>query len=182
MRTIADHILDIAQNSVRAGAGLIEIIVCENNSSDIYRIEVIDNGKGMDAETLSKINNPFFTSRKTRRVGLGIPLLKQAVEQTGGNLRIFSGLEKGTLLMADFVHSHIDRPIMGDVATLFVLLYNGHPGTEFSYRHRTPKGEFFVSTTGIKEALEVTDLRHKPIRDVVYGLINNGLENISANL
>ncbi len=179
---MADHILDIVQNSVRAGAGLIDIIVCEDISSDIYRIEVADNGKGMDAETLSQVHKPFFTSRKTRRVGLGIPLLKQAVEQTGGNLRIRSQVQQGTHLTADFVHSHIDRPVMGDVATLFVLVATGHPATEFSYRHSTQRGEFFVSTHGIKEALEVPDLRQKPIRDVVYELINNGLENISANL
>lgn len=179
---MADHILDIAQNSVKAGAGLIDIIVYEDLKADIYRIEVSDNGKGMSPETLSKADQPFFTSRKTRKVGMGIPLLKQAAEQTGGRIEIQSELQKGTRLIAEFVHSHIDRPVMGNVAELFVLLSLGNPGIDFSYRHTTRLGEFYVDTPGIRQALEITDLRPKSVRDIVNTLINNGLENISANL
>jgi anti-sigma regulatory factor (Ser/Thr protein kinase) len=123
MREIALHLLDIAENSVAAHATCVEITVRENLDTDRLLASVHDNGKGMDAELLKMITDPFVTSRTTRKVGLGIPLIKAAAETCGGSFTIESKQGKGTSLVVEFQHSHIDRMPLGDLAgTLLTLL------------------------------------------------------------
>jgi anti-sigma regulatory factor (Ser/Thr protein kinase) len=123
MREIALHLLDIAENSVAAHATCVEITVRENLDTDRLLASVHDNGKGMDAELLRMITDPFVTSRTTRKVGLGIPLIKAAAETCGGSFTIESKPGKGTSLVVEFQHSHIDRMPLGDLAgTLLTLL------------------------------------------------------------
>jgi anti-sigma regulatory factor (Ser/Thr protein kinase) len=123
MREIALHLLDIAENSVSAKATTVDISVRENISTDRLIATVHDNGKGMDAELLGMITDPFVTSRTTRKVGLGIPLIKAAAEACNGKFTIESSPGKGTILAVEFQHSHIDRMPLGDLAgTLLTLL------------------------------------------------------------
>ena len=181
MKTISDHILDILQNSVSAGATLIEIMVSEDKSSDIYSIEIRDNGRGMTPEEAEKAVQPFFTTRTTRKVGLGLPLLKQNAEVSGGSLVISSVPGQGTQVRADFGLSHIDRPAMGDMAGVFILSAIGHPVVGFSYSHTTESGSFRISTSELEEMLEGVPLKTPEIRNAVKELFENQLKEIKAS-
>jgi len=110
MKDLSMHILDIIQNSVRANASYVELQIIENKVEDSYSITIKDNGDGMDEDMLAKVSDPFFTTRTTRKVGLGLPLLKQNAERTGGHMKISSVLGEGTKTEAVFSHSNIDRP------------------------------------------------------------------------
>jgi len=126
MRELALHILDIAENSISAGASKIKILVYENTAEDLLTITIEDNGKGMDAEMVEKIIDPFTTSRTTRQVGLGIPFFKAAAESCNGAFTIKSQLGIGTKIEASFQHSHIDRMPLGDLSSTLHTLLSGH--------------------------------------------------------
>jgi signal transduction histidine kinase len=115
MKTISDHVLDIVRNSVRAKATLIEIVIEEDITNDLYSLIINDNGCGMNSEVLQKATNLFFTSRTTRKVGLGLSLLKQNVENANGSFAVTSEEGGGTKVIAVFQHSNIDRPPLGDI-------------------------------------------------------------------
>ena len=115
MTEISLNILDVAQNSISAGAKLIEISVVADIKSDTLTVVIKDNGCGMDEEKLKKVIDPFFTTRTTRKVGLGIPFYKLAAENTGGTFNITSQLGLGTTVTAVFGLSHIDRMPLGDI-------------------------------------------------------------------
>ena len=115
MKELSLHILDIAQNSVKAGATLIQITIEEDTVADTLRITVADNGCGMDKDLLQRVRDPFTTTRTTRKVGMGIPLLEAAAVQCGGGLDIQSQPGVGTTLTAWFGLSHIDRAPVGDM-------------------------------------------------------------------
>jgi signal transduction histidine kinase len=125
MREIVLHLLDLAENSVSAGAHVITISVVEDLPADRLTARIEDDGRGMDAETVRKVTDPFFTSRTTRKVGLGIPLLKEAAEACNGSLEIRSKPGAGTQIEASFQHSHIDRMPLGNLATVFLELLVG---------------------------------------------------------
>jgi hypothetical protein len=181
MKTIADHILDILQNSVSAGATLIEIIVCEDVIPDIYAVEIRDNGRGMTEEEAANALNPFFTTRTTRKVGLGLPLFRQNAEASGGRLSIQSLPGSGTTVRAEFGSKHIDRPAMGDIAGVFVLSAIGHPGVNFSYEHSTIWGTFGINTADLYEMLEGVPLSTFEVRRAVMEMIENNLAGIKAS-
>ena len=122
MQEISLNILDIAQNSIRADATLIEIIIEENPETDLFAFTIKDNGCGMDAEMVKTVSDPFVTTRTTRKVGLGISLLKAAAQQTGGDIKLESELGVGTVIRADFSYGHIDRQPLGDISAVMVSL------------------------------------------------------------
>jgi hypothetical protein len=158
MREIALHLLDLAQNSVSAGATTVHISVCEDMLADRLIVCIEDNGRGMNAETLRKVTDPFYTSRTTRKVGLGIPLLKGAAESCNGWLSISSRPGQGTCLEANFQHSHIDRMPLGDLSGTFLGLIVGQPDVRWIFQYTT-KGKsgqesFEFDTAPIKEILE----------------------------
>jgi hypothetical protein len=135
MEDLALHILDIVQNSVGAGATRIEITLLEDLAADQLVFEVIDNGSGMDQATLARLTDPFFTTRTTRRVGMGLPLLAEAARAADGKLDIDSSLGKGSSVRATFRYSHIDRAPVGDIETTLMVLFAGHSDLEISFRH-----------------------------------------------
>ncbi len=155
MKEISLNILDITENSVKAGATLTEIYVDE--AGDKLTLTIKDDGCGMDEEILKSVTNPFYTTRKTRKVGLGIPLLKLACEQTGGSLSITSStdaLTHGTTVAAVFFKNHIDFTPLGDVISSIVTLIQGHPDTDFLFRHSTERGAVDLDTREIRAVLE----------------------------
>lgn len=155
MKEISLNILDIAENSVKAGAPLTEIYVDETGDELILTIK--DNGCGMDEETVKAVTDPFYTTRKTRKVGLGIPLLKLACEQTGGSLTITSSTDEkdhGTTVKAVFLKNHIDFTPLGDVTSSIVTLIQGHPTVDFLFRHVTDRGEVELDTRELRSVLE----------------------------
>ncbi|WP_167615307.1 ATP-binding protein [Maribellus sediminis] len=180
MRTLSEHILDIAQNSTRAGAKMIEIIVEESKKKDLCSLTISDNGCGMDEETLKQATNPFFTSRTTRKVGLGLPLLKQKAEDAGGSFSLKSEPGKGTKLQAEFQLSNIDRPPMGDIWDTLYLLFLSYRDIQLVYRHLTTSGEFSISTSELNEALGDVSWQEKEIRNGIIELIKANLGEIGA--
>src|ERR1041384_7327093 len=122
MREIALHLLDIAENSVAANSKSISIHVHEDLFHDRLSASVIDDGRGMDAETAQRVQDPFYTTRTTREVGLGIPLLKQAAEMAEGSFSLESEPGHGVWIEVEFRHSHMDRMPLGDLASTFLTL------------------------------------------------------------
>ena len=155
MKEISLNILDIAENSVKAKASLTEILISEEG--DKLTLTIKDDGCGMDEQTVRSVIDPFYTTRKTRSVGLGIPLLKLACEQTGGSLSIESSVNEsdhGTTVRAIFFKNHIDFIPLGDVTSSIVTLIQGHPDTDFLFRHTTEDGEVSLDTREIRAVLE----------------------------
>ena len=155
MKEISLNILDITENSVKAGATLTEIYVDE--AGDKLTLTIKDDGCGMNEETVKSVTDPFYTTRKTRKVGLGIPLLKLACEQTGGSLSITSSVNEdthGTTVTAVFFKNHIDFTPLGDVISSIVTLIQGHPDTDFLFRHSTEGGAVELDTREIRAVLE----------------------------
>lgn len=157
MKELSLNILDITENSVKAGATLTEILVEE--SEDILKISIKDNGCGMTPEILKSVTNPFYTTRTTRKVGLGIPLFKESAEQTGGSLEITSkrsdgkDSSHGTLLVATYYKKHLDFTPLGDVISTLITLIQGHPDVDFLYIHKYGCREVRLDTREIKEVL-----------------------------
>ncbi len=182
MKDISMHILDIAGNSVRAKATKIEIVVKESLQDDFLEIVIKDNGEGMDKETINRAMDPFFTSRTTRRVGLGIPLLQQNAELTGGSLSITSACGQGTTTAALFVRSHIDRPPLGNMAEAISLLMTGNPCINFVYQHSIEDESYEISSQEIIEAMGNVKLSEpfifKLVKEMIQeNLIELGIEN-----
>lgn len=181
MNELSLHILDIAQNSIRANARLIQIQVKELPDDDLLTIAIKDDGYGMKLEHVTQVDNPFFTSRTTRKVGLGIPLLKQNSEQTGGQFQIESEENKGTILKASFGFHHIDRPVLGDIAGSLLILALNEKHADVCYTHHSPKGEFEFDTRAIKRELEGVPLSTPEIRKFLQEMIKGNLEQIQIS-
>lgn len=155
MKELSLNILDITENSVKAGATLTEISIIE--SGDVLTLTIKDDGCGMSEETLKAVENPFYTTRTTRKVGLGIPLLKMAAEQTGGELKIVSSTavyHHGTTVTATFFKNHLDFTPLGDIKETVVTLIQGHPDTDFLFTHRAEKCEVKLDTRELRVVLE----------------------------
>lgn len=178
MKELSLHIMDIIQNSIVAEASCIEIELIENKAENIYSISIIDNGKGMTAEMLANVTDPYCTSRTTRKVGLGIPLFKQNAERAGGSLTISSELGKGTLLKAVFQHDNLDRPMMGDIAGVIVLTAAANENIRFVYTHKTESGEYVFDTEEIKEALDGMRMNQPEVIRYLKEMIKENLTEI----
>lgn len=181
MKDLASHIIDIVQNSIRANATKIEIMVNEDQERDTFVIEIRDNGCGMDETTLARVRDPFFTSRTVRKVGLGIPLLQQNAERTGGQVQISSHPGKGTTLRAQFCHSHLDRPPLGDLAETISLLIGSNPDIHFMYKHSTNYGFYRLDTEELKRILENVPLNHPDIILGIQEMVRENLKDIKAD-
>ncbi len=154
MEDLSLHILDITENSIAAGAKNIEIKILEDTNNDKLTIEIIDDGKGMTTEQVQKVIDPFFTSRTTRRVGLGLPLLNEATKIANGKMNIKSEVGKGTHVTAAFQLNHIDRQPIGNMAETIVTLVAGNPEMNLKYIHEKNGHEFIFDTIQIKEQLQ----------------------------
>ncbi len=157
MKELSLNILDISKNSVKAGASLTEILLEE--TEDVLTLKIIDNGCGMKKEMVDSVTDPFTTTRTTRPVGMGIPLLKLAAEMTEGSFSIESRHESeypenhGTKVTAIFNKNHIDFTPLGDIPASITTLIQGSPHTDFLFRHTTPQGEASVDTRELREQL-----------------------------
>lgn len=176
MRELALHILDIAENSVSAGASTVEIAVNENIQEDELWITVQDNGKGMDEDLLVSVLNPFSTSRTERKVGLGIPMLKQAAEACAGFLEISSAKGLGTRINAKFQHSHIDRMPLGDLADSFLTLLFGTPEVNWILNYQVNDQSFHFDDTEVKQILEGVPLTDYRIIKILTTTIRGGID------
>ena len=137
MEDLSLHILDVAENSIAASARKIEIRIDENQAKDLLTIEIEDDGKGMNEQMRQKAFDPFFTTRTTRKVGLGLPLLAQAARESGGTIELDSGPDRGTKVTATFRLSHPDCKPMGDIGLTIRTLVTAHPDIDFVYEQKT---------------------------------------------
>ncbi len=153
MRELSLYILDIVQNSLVAGACEIEISVVEDTNCDKLTIKIADNGSGMNQTQKNQVADPFYTTRTTRKVGLGIPFLRMAAEQTGGKVGIVSKPGKGTTITAEFVRSHIDCLPLGDVVSTLMVLIRANPDINFCYKRVLDSRSYVVDTHKFKEIL-----------------------------
>ncbi len=153
MRELSLNILDVAQNSITAGASLITVEINENRAQKTLLVGIYDNGKGMSEEQVRSVIDPFFTTRTTRKVGLGIPLFKMAAEQTGGSLEIKSELGVGTEVRASFRTDSVDFTPLGDVASTVQMLITMNTDRDFVYKLTVDGKEFVADTREIKGIL-----------------------------
>lgn len=182
MKELSLHVLDIVQNSISAGASLVEINISEDREKDMLTIEIKDNGRGMDEQTLKKVQDPFFTTRTTRRVGLGIPLFSQAAKMCGGDFSIYSKPGEGTIVKAGFVWSHIDRAPLGSMSDTVVSLVAANPEVDFVYRHRVGEKEFVFDTREVKETLQDVPVTHPAVLDWIKRYMEESLKEINGGV
>lgn len=180
MKDLALHILDIMQNSVMAGATLVLVQIDEVPDKNEYRVKFTDNGKGMDSEMIHQVTDPYFTTRTTRKVGLGLPLLKQNAERTGGRMIIHSEPGKGTEVDVVFIYNHIDRLPTGDIPGTLALTVSSYPAIDFVYSHHTPYGTFVFDTVEIKETLGDLPISNPQVIAFMKNLIRDNLKEIKA--
>ncbi|MDR0405744.1 MAG: ATP-binding protein [Clostridiales bacterium] len=175
MKELSLHILDIAGNSTAADAALVEITVTEAAAANRLTITVKDDGRGMSAEFLAKVRDPFTTTRTTRGVGLGIPLFERAAVSCGGGLDVTSAEGGGTTVTAWFEYDHIDRQPLGDMPSTLTTLISGNPRVDFVYRHSTDGGAFTLDTRQIKGILGDAPIDTPEVIQWLGGYIAEGL-------
>ncbi|MGE5585441.1 MAG: ATP-binding protein [Bacillota bacterium] len=153
MRELSLHVLDIVQNSIAAGARTVDVVISEDEACDLLTIEVADDGAGIPADILESVLDPFYTTRSTRRVGLGLPLFREAARAAGGDLHVESRPDQGTRVRATFKMSHIDRAPLGDMAQTVALLVVCNPDVRFRYRHTRGHVEFSFDSAEFRNML-----------------------------
>ncbi len=184
MREIALHILDIAENSIAAGAKNIKIAVQEDLPNDRLKVTIQDDGRGMDQDLLAQVSDPFVTSRTTRKVGLGIPLLKAAAEACNGNFDITSNPGQGTCLAVEFQRSHIDRMPLGDLAGTMLTLVVAYPAIHWLFHYQvntqneTEDTEFTFDDEPIKQELDGLSFTEPTILAFLRELLQEGIGTV----
>jgi len=181
VRELTLHVLDIAENSITARAKNIKIQIQENSKTDLLKLVVSDDGRGMDENTVKKVIDPFVTSRTTRKVGLGIPLLKEAAEACNGFFELKSTLGKGTELTVQFQRSHIDRMPLGDVNTTFQNLFFSNPLIHWIFEYRIDENEFVFDDVDIKAELLGMSLTEPEIIRVIREIFESGINTVRAS-
>ncbi|MGE5776513.1 MAG: ATP-binding protein [Chloroflexota bacterium] len=185
MREIALHLLDIAENSAAAESRNITMEVHEDLQGDRLVARVVDDGRGMDAETVQRVQDPFYTTRTTRNVGLGIPLLKLAAEMAEGSFGLQSEPGKGTRLEAVFRHTHVDRMPLGDIASTFLTALISHPNIHWTFVYQvTDKSgdsrDFVFDDAELKSELGDLSMTEPDVLTFVRGMLEEGVEALAA--
>ncbi len=163
MPEISLNVLDVAENSTRAGASLVTITVEADTAADTLTIVIADDGCGMTSEQVSRVTDPFFTTRTTRKVGLGVPFFKMAAELSGGSFSIESQVGKGTTVTAVFGLSNVDRMPLGDMTSTMHSLITMHEDTDFLYRYTYDGDSFELSTAEMREILGDVSFREPEV-------------------
>jgi hypothetical protein len=180
MKELALHIMDITQNSVRAKATEIRITINESVINNLLVITITDNGTGMSEEVIKKAADPFYTSRTTRKVGMGLPLLKMNAELTGGGMTITSVPGEGTEIKATFTENNIDRPPLGDIAGTIALLISGNPAIDFFFSFIFEKRKWELCTPELREALGDTPVNDLKVVKYLKEMINENIDELKT--
>ena len=178
MLELSLNVLDVAQNSVSAGADVITITVEEERPRDLLTITILDNGRGMTSEQINRVCDPFYTTRTTRKVGLGVPLFKMAAEMSGGSFSIESEPSKYTKVAASFGLSNVDRMPLGDMASTMCSLIGCNPTLRFIYRCRVDEKEFTLDTDELRQTLQDVPLNEPEVLQWIREYINENTEEI----
>ena len=178
MRELSLHIMDIVENGVAAGASLIGLSLQEDSSENWLRITITDNGRGMNDEVLKKALDPFFTTRTTRRVGLGLSLIREASKRCDGEFHIQSREGKGTEVTVSFRLDHIDLAPLGDMASSLTSLIMGNSTVDFVYTHSVDGKVFELDTRQIKEELDEVPINHPEVIKYLGSTIRDSLSDM----
>lgn len=182
MNELSLHVLDILQNSVKAGAKLITLELTLDETAGTLTISLTDDGCGMSGEMTAKVLDPFVTSRTTRRVGLGLSLMKQSAESTGGKLTLDSAQGKGTTVTAVFYYRHIDCPPLGNLTDTFLAQVTATPEIDFIYKFGTGQGEMRFDTREIKAVLGEVPLSQPEVYTWMRQSINEEIKEIGGGI
>lgn len=177
MKDLSLHILDIAHNSIRAKATQIQIKIMENQQADRLIISINDNGSGLTEQQIQSLSDPFFTTRTTRKVGLGIPLLQQRAEECEGALRVESKLGEGTTIHVNFQLSHIDLPEMGDIAGVISGISCSYPQIRIIFNYQTDDIDFHFDTEEIVEALDGVPINTLEVELFIKEMIEENVQS-----
>lgn len=181
MKELSLHLLDIAENSINANASHVTISIDENTFENRLTMTIKDNGNGMTTEMAQRIVDPFTTSLTTRKVGLGIPLLKAVAEMCNGFLTIASQPGEGIEMIVQFQRSHIDRMPLGDIAGSILLLVVGSPDTHWTFKYNVNDENFEFDDQIIKAELDGIPLSEPMVLKFIRNEITTGINNISIN-
>lgn len=180
MQEISLHILDIAQNSIAARATLVGITVEERPAEDLLRVAVSDNGGGMTPGQLAAVTDPFYTTRKTRKVGLGVPLFKMAAEMAGGTFHIASNKGEGTEVEATFQLDNIDRMPLGDIGATIGLLISCNPEVDFVYRRAVGEKQFTLDTREVRRILRGAPINAPEVTQFIGDFLRENESELSS--
>lgn len=180
MRELSLNVMDVAQNSVRAQASLVTITVSESDREDTLTISIADNGCGMTEEQVQQVIDPFFTTRTTRKVGLGVPLFKLSAEQTGGSFDITSAQGVGTTTTARYVKSHVDMTPLGDINGTVEILIRCNPDIDFVFTHSTDGAAFTLDTRELREVLGDVSLDTPDVLEWIHAYLEEQTEILSG--
>jgi hypothetical protein len=180
LRELSLHLLDIAENSISAKAKDITIEVIEDLRIDLLQLSVQDNGCGMPPEMAARVIDPFVTTRTTRKVGLGIPLLKEAAELCNGSLSLTSEVGVGTFIVVKFQHSHIDRMPLGDITTTLLHLLVANPSVHWVFKYRFNEKEFVFDDAPVKAEIEGLPLSEPSILNCLREMLQSGIDDARA--
>ncbi len=179
MQDLSLHILDIAENSTNARATRIAISIEENSAKNQLLLRVRDNGRGMTEQNRRQVLDPFYTTKKVRRVGLGLPMLAQAVRETGGRLTIRSRIGAGTVITACFIYDHIDCKPIGNMAETIINLVAGHgQKIDIVYKHCKDARCYIFDTRSIKRGLRDVPITNPAVLNYLKKNINIGLQSL----
>ena len=178
MRELSLHILDLLENSLEAGATQVDLQIVEDSVRNTLTITVSDNGRGMDPATLARVGDPFFTTRITRHVGLGIPLLKAAAERCNGGLTVASRPGLGTCVVVSFDWDHIDRAPLGDMRSTLVGAILSRSECDLRYLHRVDQRVFEFDTREMRRLLGEVPLAHPQVRTWLHYFLKEGFAEL----
>jgi anti-sigma regulatory factor (Ser/Thr protein kinase) len=178
VRELSLHILDILQNSIEAGARHLEVDITESTSANRFIINITDDGRGMDEQTVKQVMDPFFTTRTTRQVGLGIPLFRAAARLCNGDLTITSAPGAGTRVHAEFQRDHIDRAPLGDIKSTLISVILANQTCDLRYSHRLDDRCFEFDTAEMRKILGEIQLSEPPVRIWLDEYLQQGLEQL----
>jgi hypothetical protein len=178
MQDLSLHILDIVENAIASKASHVAIRITEDFDKDQMIVEIEDDGEGIPPHLLEKVVDPFFTTRTTRKIGLGLSLLQQAAQACEGELQVQSLQGKGTVVRASFRYNHIDRKPLGDMASTMVTLIVGNPQMDFHYVHRKGDKTFVFDTLELKRELDDVPIDHPQVVQFVRKEIHKGLREL----
>ncbi|KPK69362.1 hypothetical protein AMJ87_10595 [candidate division WOR_3 bacterium SM23_60] len=181
MQDLSLHILDIVENSIAAGATMIKITVNEDSRENLLTVIIHDNGSGLDEESLKKVLDPFYTTKESKRIGLGVSMLAHATREANGTFDIQSKKGEGTEISATFVYNHIDRKPLGNIVdTIVSLIATAGSRFDLVYKHRKNKKSFVLDTKEVKQDLNGIALSNPEVLDRLRKEISKALEEIKA--
>ncbi|HEX7321089.1 MAG TPA: ATP-binding protein [bacterium] len=182
MDDLSLHVLDIAENSIRAGATVIEILIDENIKKNLLSIKIKDNGRGIDKNELSKVLDPFYTTKKGKRIGLGLALLAQSAHEAMGKFDIISKPGRGTDVLATFVYDHIDRKPLGDMGETVMALIGTHADKiDVVYAHKVNDRGFKLGTSNVKSMLDGVPIMNPEVMDFLRHKLQSELKKLGVN-